>query len=92
MEDVVSQDGAPERLRCETIQEGMSYILQIMSVLSCIGKKTIKGCDRGSKVGTVHSGRDGPVPLRKLAEKQERVVRKISSPSRIAYSDSISAP
>jgi len=26
------------------------------SVLSCIGKKTREGCDRGSKVGTVHSG------------------------------------
>jgi len=37
------------------------------SVLSCIGKKTKEGCDRGSGVGTVHSRRDGkgPVPLRK---------------------------
>jgi len=26
------------------------------SVLSCIGKKAREGCDRGSKVGTVHSG------------------------------------
>jgi len=25
-------------------------------VLSCIGKRTIEGCDRGSEVGTVHSG------------------------------------
>jgi len=24
-------------------------------VLSCIGKRTREGCDRGSKVGTVHS-------------------------------------
>jgi len=29
------------------------------SVLSCIGKRTRKGCDRGSEVWTVHSGRDG---------------------------------
>jgi len=37
-------------------------------VLFCIGKKTKEGCDRGSEVGTVHSGRDGEVsvPLRKL--------------------------
>jgi len=26
------------------------------SVLSCIGKKTIEGCDRGSEVEAVHSG------------------------------------
>jgi len=26
------------------------------SVLSCIGKRTREGCDRGSEVGTVHSG------------------------------------
>jgi len=26
------------------------------SVLSCIGKRTREGCDRGSKVETVHSG------------------------------------
>jgi len=26
------------------------------SVLSCIGKRIREGCDRGSKVGTVHSG------------------------------------
>jgi len=36
------------------------------SDLSCIGKRTTEGCDRGSKVGTVHYGRDGVVlvPLR----------------------------
>jgi len=36
------------------------------SVLSLIGKRTRYGCDRGSEVGTVHSGRDreGPVPPR----------------------------
>jgi len=26
------------------------------SVLSCIGRRTREGCDRGSEVGTVHSG------------------------------------
>jgi len=26
------------------------------SVLSCIGKRTIEGCNRGSEVATVHSG------------------------------------
>jgi len=26
------------------------------SVLSCIGKRTKEGCDRGSEVETVHSG------------------------------------
>jgi len=26
------------------------------SVLSCIGKRTREGCNRGSEVGTVHSG------------------------------------
>jgi len=25
-------------------------------VLSCVGKRTREGCDRGSKVETVHSG------------------------------------
>jgi len=33
-----------------------------LSVLSCIGKRTREGCDRGSEVGTVHSGRDGGGP------------------------------
>jgi len=28
-------------------------------VLSCIGKRTKEGCDRGSEVDTVHSGKDG---------------------------------
>jgi len=46
------------------------------------GKRTKEGCDRGSKVGTVYSGRDGegPVPLKKLKESGRRVMRKISSP------------
>jgi len=37
-----------------------------LSVLSCIGK-TKEGCDRGSKVGTVHCRQDGEerVPQRK---------------------------
>jgi len=41
------------------------------SVLSCIGKRTKEGCDRGSEVGTVHSVRirwEGTVSLRKLKE------------------------
>jgi len=29
------------------------------SILSCIGKKTREGCDRGSEVGTGQSGREG---------------------------------
>jgi len=43
-------------------------------VLSCIGKKTREVCDRGSEVGTVHSGRDGkePVILRKPKESDIR--------------------
>jgi len=61
-----AKDGAPERLRYWTIQEEVSQILQRMSagaarritpsVLSCKGKRLREGCDRGSKVGTVHSG------------------------------------
>jgi len=37
------------------------------SVLSCIGKRTREGCDRGSEIVIVHIGRDeeGPVPPRK---------------------------
>jgi len=44
------------------------------SVLSCIGKKTRKGCDRGSVVGTVHSGQNGEesVPPRKSKESGRR--------------------
>jgi len=40
------------------------------SVLSCIGKRTREGYDRGSEVGTVHSAWDGegPVPPRKPKE------------------------
>jgi len=43
------------------------------SVLSCIGK-TRESCDRGSEVGTVHSGYDGewPVPPRKPKESGRR--------------------
>jgi len=43
------------------------------SVLSCIGKRTIEGCDHGSEVGTAHSGWDGegPVPLMKPDEPKE---------------------
>jgi len=73
-----AEDGAPERLRCRTIQEA-SQILQRVSagaaknspsVLYCIGKRTREGCDRGSEVGTAHSGWDGegPVPPRKPKE------------------------
>jgi len=40
------------------------------SVLSCIGKRTRECCDRGSEVGTIHSGwyKEGPVPPRKPNE------------------------
>jgi len=44
------------------------------SVLSCIGKTTREGCDRGREVGTVHSRYDGEgtVPLRKSKESGRR--------------------
>jgi len=44
------------------------------SVLSCIGKRTKEGCNRGSEVETVHSGRDGegPVPPRKPKESRRK--------------------
>jgi len=32
------------------------YKKNFSSVLSCIGKRTREGCDRGSEVCTVHSG------------------------------------
>jgi len=32
------------------------YMKNFSFVLSCIGKETREGCDRGSEVGTVHSG------------------------------------
>jgi len=53
------------------------------SILSCIGKSTKEGCDHGSEVEPVHSGRDreGPVTLKPKAE--ERIVRKIPSPRSI---------
>jgi len=60
-----AKDGAPERLGCGTVKEGESYLAEGVrrrcmkdspSVLSCIGKRTREGCDRGSEVGTVHSG------------------------------------
>jgi len=41
------------------------------SILSCLEKRTKEGCDRGSKVGTVHGGK-GPAPLRKLKESSRR--------------------
>jgi len=56
-------------------------------VLSCIDKRTKKGGDRGSEVGTVHKREDGegPVPLRKPREigKRESWVM-ISSPGGVA--------
>jgi len=41
-------------------------------VLSCVGKRTREGCDRGSEVRTVHSGRDWEGPLKKLKESGRR--------------------
>jgi len=32
-------------------------------ILTCIGKRTKEGCDRGSAVGTGHRGRDGEGPV-----------------------------
>jgi len=44
------------------------------SFLSCIGKRTKEGCNRGSEVETVHSGYDeeGPVPPTKQKESGRR--------------------
>jgi len=44
------------------------------SVLSCIGKRTREGCDRGSEVETVYRGWDeeGPIPPRKPKESGRR--------------------
>jgi len=44
------------------------------SVLSCIGKRTVEGGDRGCEGGTVHSVQDwkGPVPLKKSKESGRR--------------------
>jgi len=49
-----AENGAPERIGLGTVKEEVSQIL--LSVLSCIGKRTKEGCDRGSKVETIHSG------------------------------------
>jgi len=45
-----------------------------LSVLSCIVRRTRESCDHGSKVRTVHSGRDGeePIPLKKPKESGRR--------------------
>jgi len=61
-----AKNGALERLRYGTIQEEVNQILHrvsagtarriLSSVLPCVGKRTREGCDRGRKVGTVHSG------------------------------------
>jgi len=74
-------------LRCGTIQEEASHTLPSVSIgaarriipfLSCIGKRTREGCNRGSEVGTVQSGQDwkGSVPLRKLKESGRRNCEK----------------
>jgi len=59
------------------------------SVLSCIDKKTKKGCGYSSEVGTFHNGRNeqGSVPLRKSGRRQscgkelkERARSKVITP------------
>jgi len=54
-----AKDSASERLRCGTIQEEVSQILQrvsagaarrILRPFTCIGKRTRESCDRGSEV------------------------------------------
>jgi len=57
------KDGAPERLRCRTIQEEVSRIQQWVSagaarriLLRFYPERTRECCDRGSEVGTVHGG------------------------------------
>jgi len=77
---ICAKDGAPERLRCRTIQkevtEGVRWRCKknFPSVLSCIGKRTKEGWDRGSEVETVHSGRngEGTVPPKKPKESGRR--------------------
>jgi len=43
-------------------------------VLSCVGKRTREGCNRGSEVGAFYSRRDGegPVPPRKPKKSGKR--------------------
>jgi len=87
---VHAEDGAPERLGCETDPaEGVRRPCMKKSpfVLSCIGKRTREGSDRGSEVETVHTDKMGKDQFfrgnrRNLAG--EGVVRKISSPQRVA--------
>jgi len=57
-----AKDGAPERLGCGTVKE-VSQILQRVfcmknspSVLSCIGKRTIEGCDLFASHNVVKMG------------------------------------
>jgi len=54
------------------------------SVLFCLDESTKEGYDRGSKVGTVHSGLGGKAQNEPEGIWQERIMRKISSPGRIA--------
>jgi len=85
----------PERLRCGTIPEEVSQILQRVSagaarrisVLSCIGKMTREGCGRGSEVGIVHSvsppQRGGAVPALSL-ERWAKMARQLSRGVRLS--------
>jgi len=45
-------------------------------VLSCIGKRTKEGCDRGSEVGTADSRRNGEETVHNGRDGEERVVRE----------------
>jgi len=57
----------------------------ILSVSSCIDKRTKKGCDRGSEIGTVHSEPDG----RRSSEEAEKIwqKRELSERFRLQYSE-----
>jgi len=46
---------SPEGGESDPAEGVRSRYMKNSSVLSCIGKRTREGCDRGSEVGTVHS-------------------------------------
>jgi len=48
-----------ERGELDLAEDVRRRCMKKSSVLSSIGKRIKEGCDRGSKVRTVHSGRDG---------------------------------
>jgi len=77
----------PKRGELDPAEDVCRRCMKNFPVLSCIGKRTREGCDRDSKVVTVHNRRDrpqGPIPLRKPKESGRKESCEILSPSRIA--------